>query len=285
MFDWVKKIISRVDHYAAHCYGRRQSYLPLGTFFAVDGLLNGALKTTLKPILKGTTPALFTFAFYLYSFFDKAKETYDSHPDNIDLELEHEKLRDTTEMILGKLQNDKATAQAYLDSLDLGSEAIDCLFSRGEEDSTPACFAVFHKIHEKIHPHQASYLNSFKAAVLHALTHVNEYLLLRYFADLNLLSFEEGGSAGNALGVSILAIAILSGYQTYSFCNKPTIPSSSEILEAITTDFRLFRKGRNNDNLLLSRSDRGLQLSEEDGEGIKLLAGYNATQKCYLGCK
>ncbi|MDR3478407.1 MAG: hypothetical protein P4M14_10290 [Gammaproteobacteria bacterium] len=284
MFETLKKMGSRIDFYASHCYGRIKSCIPLSLFYAVDGVSGGMVKANLKPLWGGKLPAVMTFAYYAFAFFYKAKETYLAHPDSINLAVEEEKLIDTSNMILNKLKQHKNDATAYLGDKDLtmtDSQIASLLCLRDNNDNDMlALYDMLHELHTKIHPHSVSYMNSLLASVLHGITHLNEYLLLKYFAEVDLLDF----SSQPTIGLAVLVLGMLSAYQTFSFSLTPRTPSSEELLHCITQDFRIFRDKRNHS---LFFSSAHLQADEENvqtTEKVKELAAHNAAQTCYLSC-
>src|SRR5579872_1193308 len=114
MLNRMATYFSRVDKFAAACYGRGKAAISLGTWFTLDGILGGGLKKILKKYGLGWFPAASNFIVFLIYFFSQAKVTYDLHPDSINLLKEGKKFKATTEMILGQFNKYSLAAESYL---------------------------------------------------------------------------------------------------------------------------------------------------------------------------
>jgi hypothetical protein len=284
MFYTLKKMVSRIDFYASHCYGRIKSCIPLSLFYAADGVSGGLIKANLKPLWGGKLPAAMTFLYYAFAFAYKAKETCDAHPDSINLALEEEKLIDISHMILNKLKRHQSDATTYLRNKELSmtdSEIDGLIYVREPSDENMLnLYDFFHELHAQIHPHSISYPHSLLASLLHGITHLNEYLLLKYFAEVDLLDFNYHPE----IGLTILVLALLSSYQTFSFSLTPKKPSSDELLNCITQDFRIFRDNRNHSLLFCANQNPPDEENRRNVDQVKALSAHNTSQKCYLSC-
>lgn len=282
MFNWIKKIATRADFFASHCYGRIKSCIPLSLFYAVDGVTNGVVKKGLNYFGLGTLPAISTFFYYLFSFFHKAKETYEKHPDSSNLDIQHERLIATTEMIQGQLKKYSQDASLYLSQLNINDKHITELLQPEMKSDPIDIFSILTDVFQKIHPHQLNYSYALLDALLHGISHLNEYLLLKYFADLNLLNYEET-PVNQICGFLILGFAIISGIQTFSFNNRPKHPTAEKLLECIPNHFIKFREERLTQCLTVNQNGTFAGASHKR-EQIKKFAADNAAQKCYLSC-
>jgi hypothetical protein len=266
VMSWFKKVISRIDFYAAHCYGRVKSCIPLSLFYAADGLLNGLVKRALSAVGAGMVPAGITFLYYFYFFLSKANETYDVHPEVTDPKLEDDKFRDTTKAILSLFNEYSEDSRAYLDKLGI------------DESINLNAYETLLELYSKIQPHHPNTFNSFLSSLLHGVTHLNEYLLLKYFADINLLQFNEEFSLENLVGLSILIAAVFNSCQSFYFHQQSHNPTTTKLWESVTQDFRLFRKGR-----MLNQREAILENGCVD-EKLRLLIEGENRAKCYLSC-
>lgn len=273
MLTRINRLITRTDLFASHCFGRIKSCVPLSLFYAFDGLFNGAVKKSLTYLSMGKLPALVTFLYYLYSFFNKAKESYEKHPDSSDLNTEHKRFVATTEMIQNQLRRNKLDADGYLHQLDMEEKKIEKLLDIETQALPEEIYPILIEIFQKIHPEQMSFFHNLLDSLLHGITHLNEFLLLKYFADINLLA-DEGMSMHSVLGFGMLICGLLSSLQTFSFNNRAKDPTSDKLLECIPHHFFKFQEGRS----------ANTEFTAEHREAILKFAAANALQKCSLRC-
>ncbi len=307
MLARVSTYFSRVDKFAAACYGRGKAAISLGAWFTLDGILGGGLKKIFKSYGLGWIPAASNFMVFLTYFFSQAKVTHDLHPACCDLEKEGKKFKATTEMILGQFKRYPHEAALYLQNFDtdlsLLSDQLDVVPREGgqfkasekatEIKGSLQHYALLHKMYEELKPHRVDTCHQLGDAMVHGLSYFYEYLLLIYFEELNILNFLlsfESFSLSSLLGILVLIFASGSALQAYSFAAEPKLALDEELLKEISDSFLNFREPASEGygsmnfyarNLLLPSQEREAS-SAEELELISRYATANSVRRCYL---
>lgn len=287
---------SRVDKFAAACYGRGKAAISLGAWFTLDGFLGGGLKRLLRSHRLGWLPAAVNFIVFLIYFCSQAKVTYDLHPDSLDLSKEAKKFKATTEMILGQFRQYPDQAEAYLQTFQTDLTFITTNLRSNELKTSINHYNVLHEIYKELKPYQVSTCHQLGDGLVHGLSYFYEYLLLVYFEELNVLNFlrpSESFSTPNLLGLIILLVSFASAFQAYSFAAKPQLALHEELLKEIPDDFLNYResasKGYGSMNLYPRKplpkpselKEETIKIRDED-ELTKFYATANSARRCYL---
>lgn len=185
-----------------------------------------------------------------------------------------------TESIQHVLGKDSSKAKKYLDQLEIGGDSAKLLLSNGA--GPVALYVILEELYQKIYPPSVHYGESAFYGVLHGLAHLNEALLLRYFADMNFFDVEER-LLYNLIGLCVIMAGVLSSVQSFYFSIQEKKPSSDELLKGISKNFLKFREEPQRRAGLWVREP--LTLDARTRNQIRQIAANDVIQQCSMGCR
>lgn len=283
------------DSLSAHCLGTLEGCIPTALCYAFDGITDNLLRETLLDLGFGTLPFWCWVGVYAYYHYQKLEETAENHPKYAILELEYEQLSLTTGFLLAYFRAERAEARRFLsqEKFGISENEIDYLLSDdeaqplddyGAEGPVIKRYQLLQKLYTASHGEPTN-AHALMHALLHCISNWNPILLLKYFADINLVKRGSGINLLNSLGFTVVLGSLVSAVQSFFFTKTPQAPSAADVSECLNQGFLKYRQDRLRLAALTSSAPVPRLFSDKTKAVLEDFAKANRAEKCHFNCQ
>jgi len=299
----LRKLWSRADFPASNCAAQIFTYVPMTLFFSLNYLTASDFRESSLEYCEGKIPAYVTFICLIVNLSMHLNFNYQNHPESVDLKKKELDQKEAVRTIVYRMRLDKESTRAYLETeSDLKPETIRTLLNEGmgvkSTKQTLALFKPLEKIYMLKHPQNLSkpqkvqkLISSAFSGLLHGLAHLNIPILLKVFANKDVIRDNEF-SPEEIISRLIIFLGICSIFQTTAYNLKPKIPTTNDLLTCLNG--RFFKQTKEVQSTVIneSRPLLGIIVSEEkeDDNSKEILemvirrAGADAHAPCAKPC-
>lgn len=285
----LRRFWSRSNFPASNCAAQIFTYVPMTLLLSLNYLTAGQFRESSLEYFEGKIPVYITFLCLIANLSIHLKYNYQNHADFADLKKKELEQKEAALTLVYRVRLDKESTRSYLEiESNLDSATISTLLDEdmGAKSTQQilTLFASFEQIYMLKHPQNLSEIGKVKkfvssafSGLLHGLAHLNIPILLKVFANKDVLRDNEI-TPERIISLLLIVLGVCSIFQSTCYNLKPKVPTTNDLLTCLTGSFFQQRKNnalstkRNESTPLLQRiivnTTKGVEHSQEVQEMI-----------------
>lgn len=243
-----KRFWSKIDFPASNCAAQIFTYVPMTLLLSLNYLTAGEFRESASEYFEGKLPAYLTFLCLIANLSLHLKRNYQNYPDPADLKHKTAEQKEAVLTILYRMRLNKESTQLFLEQeSNLDSPTIKTLLHEELHSKstieTLKLYEPLEKIYLLKHPQNLSQsqqiqkiLSSAFNGLLHGLAHLNIPILLKVFANKDVIRDNEF-SPEETICRLILLLGVYSIFQTTIYNLRLKTPTTNDLLTCLNGNF------------------------------------------------